>query len=133
MSENTSLRIAEDLGGGVAVLDRDHDVMMSLAQQIARFRRIADFDGAVAALAQLLSAAEIHWRREEDMLRLYGYPGTDEHARGHAAAKDRLAGLYDRLAHHDNVFHAEDAVVRLLIDDSRWKWWFLDAGLRPQA
>jgi hemerythrin-like metal-binding protein len=122
--------LAEDLGCGVVDIDRDHADLMALARQVTKLLTVNDRHRAHTVLHELLSSAEAHWQREVDMLRLYGYPGADEHARHHNDIQEDLAGL---LSHRDanDVAVCEDLVVRMMINDHRWKWWFLDSGIRP--
>lgn len=127
----TDHMLAADLGEGVRHLDRDHADMMSLAAQFSRLREKALHHQAVAVLAELLATAEAHWRREVDMLHSYGYPEADDHAAGHLATEQALAALAATPA--EAATGCEDVILRMLIEDQRWKWWFLDAGIRPRA
>ena len=128
--DNSVFGLAEHLGEGVRCLDQEHDEMMSLAQRMLRLRKGGDLPGALAALGELLRHSEAHWRREEEMLRRYGYPEADGHASAHHAAARRLAALFDAPGPDAGVA-AVDAITRLLLDDVRWKWWFADRGMKP--
>lgn len=129
----TSFRMAEELGAGVAAIDRDHDEMMLLAQQLAKLHTQNDTGAVQKVLGVLLANAEAHWQREDEMLARYGYPGAAEHAHSHASARQLLLELIAAPPHPEAAFRAEDMLVRQLIADTKWKWWFLDAGLRPET
>ncbi len=123
-------RLADDLGDGVRDLDRDHADMMSLAAQVSRLTAAGQMRQASAVLRELLCAAEAHWQREEAMLRAYGYPNLDQHTDGHRQTEEILSGMLVLDAGADTTTCA-DVVLRMLIDDHHWKWWFLDGGIRP--
>lgn len=133
MGGKTSFCMRDDLGAGVALIDRDHDDMVSLAQQLAKRHDAQDFEGIRTILLKLLAVAENHWGREEAMLKKFGYPGTEDHAQGHANTGVLLRQLSSGSMIGEAAFRAEDALVRQLIDDHKWKWWFLDAGVQPIA
>lgn len=123
-------RLAADLGDGVSDLDRDHADLLSLAHQFTRLHNANARHQADSVLRKLLCTAQAHWSREEGMLRHYGYPRTDDHARRHQAIRQNLSRLLAGCQESDAAA-CEDMVVRMTIDDHEWKWWFLDTGIRP--
>lgn len=125
-------RLTDDLGAGVGGLDRDHAELMSLAHQFSKLRVGDDAHRSKSVLHELLSSAEAHWAREEAMLRSYGYPHAEDHARLHRDVQEALQALL-AARHLADVTTCEDIVVRMVIDDHRWKWWFLDTGIRPKV
>jgi hemerythrin len=103
----TLLRWRDSLSLNVPAIDTDHKRLFELLNRI----RFLDFAGdepeAIAdALSELLLYTQTHFRREERLMELGGYPGLEIHRRYHRQFTDKVA---EALAQ----FHANSANFRV--------------------
>jgi hemerythrin len=78
----------EDLSLGIPVLDKDHRrVLEAIGRLVALGREVSQADrrSLEQAVAEMTGYAQAHFRREEMLMRLAGYPELKAHRRAHAA------------------------------------------------
>jgi methyl-accepting chemotaxis protein len=91
--------IAENLSVGVTELDADHQNLLDLIDRLSQaqgYRQVA------LLAAEVADHLHLHFRREEDLLEAYGWPGTAAHRNEHAQFERRLADFTATL-NHDNA------------------------------
>lgn len=67
------------------VVDAEHDVQLQLMEAVETAVRDArPVEDVTALLDQLISYTEVHFHSEELMMRLYGFPGYEDHRDEHA-------------------------------------------------
>jgi hemerythrin-like metal-binding protein len=94
-----------DLDLGISVVDRDHRRLIDL------FARVQTPDWGPNALHLVRATIDDlahhvahHFRREEMLMRLVGYPDTTRHQRSHATIAARLAEFQSLLRHGPALF-----------------------------
>jgi hemerythrin len=72
-------------------LDRDHEILVDLLREL----KARDFDSANVELMgmELLAYLDAHFEHEEQLMDLYGYPGTPEHRDAHNRFRSQAEGL----------------------------------------
>jgi len=143
-----ALQWTEDMSVGINVLDLDHRQIISIINLLND--SVAEGDGKMCAMLMnsLVQEASAHFRREEVILRRYGFPGLDAHVADHAEMVEILeefsrilgAGRYDEARHI--IDQVQDLFAnRLLPEDMRYRAFLEDqgvvaprpAGTRPAA
>lgn len=103
-----------DLETGIAPIDRDHKVLVSLLNQVQE--TIGDREERAvlgSVLNSLVEYTSYHFAREEKLQEVAGYPGLDDHRRLH----DRLSGQVEdirRRYHQDAESVQADEVLNFL-------------------
>jgi hemerythrin len=97
---------------GNPTIDRQHEKLFSLADDMVSDR---DQIRAMRTLAALSEYVIVHFRDEEQMLEVAGYPELENHRKLHQAFRSRLAKLYSGAA--GMTLDDIAAEVRLLIND----------------
>ena len=94
---NALLRWRDSMALSVPVIDADHKRLFELLSRL-RFLDLAGEDRrAIAdALAELLLYTQTHFRREERLMELGGYPGLAAHRRLHRQFTDRVTEITAR-------------------------------------
>ena len=128
----TLLRWRDSLSLNVPVIDADHKRLFELLNRLRFLDLAGDEPSAVEeALSDLLLYTQTHFRREERLMMLGGYPLLHQHQRAHRQFTDRVAGIAAR--YHSNpkafsvrVFYemlSDWLVDHVLGDDMRIKPW----------
>jgi len=82
----------ESMSVGVASIDRDHQILLGLINEIGESRNDPDGEHMVGRyIALLVQYVEFHLSREEKMLEAVGYPGLEDHRAAHGILRDRSA------------------------------------------
>lgn len=129
----------EAMSVSVDELDEDHKRTVRLLNSVGAAAVSADFTSVDTFTDMLLADLDWHFRREERILRKYGYPALAKHMAGHVAALDHgrefrklvserhLVSILTRLDDLRLFF-----VERLIIEDLDYKWFFLDRNIVPE-
>lgn len=81
---------------GVAALDADHIVLMSLMNHLDDAKRHGSDETAVGTVVRaLIGAARRHFRREEALMAAHGFPELEPHVNEHRVLEQQLAELHD--------------------------------------
>ena len=115
---------------GVAELDADHQVLINLLNKLHYRLFAGDEPGEIAnVLEDLAGYAEVHFAREESLMRRAGYPDSDRHAAQHRALSEALEGYrkqynedrehFDEAAFYD--FVSDWLLIHVLEDDAKLK------------
>lgn len=87
----------EEFSVGVDAFDRDHKILFDLVNQFEMASSMGKSDEHVAAvLDTLVDYTKTHFKREEDMMERYAFPGLPEHRHAHS----RLAKQVEAFCHH---------------------------------
>lgn len=88
----------ENIGTGVASIDAEHRLQVSLVNAIEELVRSGgDPDLAARTVAQLVDFTNVHFLSEELMMRLYAYPQHDAHKAEHARLVEQVADIRRRM------------------------------------
>jgi hemerythrin len=126
------LRWRESLALGVSSIDRDHKQLIDALNRLHYVEVAGDDTAAIAdALEAVVEYTKGHFRREEMLMRLSGYPGYAAHCRVHREMVDRAAELQARFRadpRHFKVATFYDAladwlVAHVLEEDTKIKPW----------
>jgi hemerythrin len=128
----TLLRWRDSLSLDVAAIDADHKRLFELLSRL-RYLDLAgdDPDAVNEALSELLLYTQTHFRREERLMTLGGYPLLEYHQRCHRQFTDRVAGIAARFRANPKAFSvrvfyemlADWLVDHVLGEDMRLKPW----------
>ncbi len=93
------LKWDEKLSVGVEALDEQHkELFQSLEELVEAFQESRQ-DKQVSELIEFLDDYSLrHFRAEDDLMRLYGYPGSEHHRKEHQIFISRLENLKQDLA-----------------------------------
>jgi hemerythrin len=80
-----------NLSVGVEELDSDHQELMEVLNQLdLEVRRAAGHEAISQTLDELISRAETHFRREEEIMAREEYPEAEHHAKIHQALTEEI-------------------------------------------
>lgn len=86
----------EEMSVGVAALDRDHQRLLGLINQLYEVIRLPDAQAEVGAvIGELVHYAHRHCAAEEALMARAGYPGLEEHRKSHDLLRERVAEYQD--------------------------------------
>jgi hemerythrin len=86
----------EALSLDVAAIDDDHRTLIDMLNRLHFMSLAGDDREAIAAVMhELVRYTQRHFRREEMLMRLSGYPGYEAHRRMHKALATRVQEYYD--------------------------------------
>ncbi|MBT3536894.1 MAG: bacteriohemerythrin [Rhodospirillaceae bacterium] len=93
VSNDEALIWDESLRVGIDVLDKDHQVLISLLNQV-RQHSVGDED-MDEIISKLIAYTHDHFRREEAIMAVCGYPDLERHRGIHRDLTDRVSKLAD--------------------------------------
>lgn len=106
------LRVVEwtpDLSVGAEVLDFDHEVLVSLINQLADAVASDQSPEVVASVLNLMAEYTVyHFGREEAVMEACGYAGLAEHKRVHAGLRQRVVDIRDLYDANPGMVLGED-------------------------
>lgn len=82
------------LDTGIPEIDREHQQLVALVNQAAWAAQTHQEWLMEAVLDGLLAYAQVHFRHEEHLLELAGYPDLPAHRKEHEAFRGEIAELY---------------------------------------
>ncbi len=86
----------ENLSLHVPAIDEDHKTLIDLLNRLHFMTLAGDDREAIGSVMwELLRYTQRHFRREEMLMRLSGYPGYDAHKRMHKALCERVQEYYE--------------------------------------
>lgn len=89
----------EQMSVGIPLLDSDHQALIALIDKLHEgLLSDADTEATTAVFESLIAYAELHFAREEKVMRVCGYPGLEVHRAEHARFANRIRELRDRYA-----------------------------------
>lgn len=116
---------------GVPVIDTDHQLLFALTAQLAETREEGQVREVVSSVMNVLAEYIVHhFRREERLLELVGYPDLADHKNDHRQLTNDVFALMDRW--QDGQYGAADELVSLMDGwlaghilgvDTRYKPW----------
>lgn len=110
----TTLRWQESLSLDVPAIDRDHKQLIELTNRIHYMAVAGDDREALAdVLRQVVGYTQSHFRREEMLMRLSGYPAYETHCRQHAEFTAEIKEQYQHFCRRPERFNV-DAFARLI-------------------
>jgi len=116
LASNKEILIWSDsLSVGVDALDKDHQTIIKLMNRAAhRFRDNIDMTEIVE---ELVNYTRYHFRREEMIMKICGYPKLEEHRKHHYELADSMNRLADNWHKHHNpeILHKLHEFLR--------EWW----------
>ena len=100
---------------GVAVLDRDHQVLIDLIRRIAEAREDdGDFRAVLAeVLTELVAYTVYHFNREEHVMAACGYPELEAHRDEHNALTREVEDMQRRFGEADPDLGRDELLVFL--------------------
>jgi hemerythrin len=106
----TLLRWRDSLALNVPAIDKDHKRLFEILNRL-RFLGFAgdDTHGVADALSELLLYTQTHFRREEKLMELGGYPGLEGHRRAHRKFTGQVAEIAARFRANPKPFRVHDA------------------------
>ena len=110
----TLLRWRDSLALGAPVVDADHQRLFALLDRI-RFLDLAGDDAASVgdALSELLLYTQTHFRREEQLMELGGFPGRARHRVIHQQFTDRVTEIVARFRAQPRGFQVREVCEML--------------------
>lgn len=110
----TLLRWRDSLALNVPAIDNDHKRLFELLNRLRFIGLAGDDSHAVAdALSELLLYTQTHFRREEKLMELGGYPGLEGHRRVHRRFTEQVADLAARYRAKPSTFRVLDVYQTL--------------------
>ena len=100
------LQWRDDLSVGVPAIDKDHQRLIDVLNRLRRLDGVSDQNAISEALNEVVQYTQGHFRREEMLMRLSGYPGYQAHVRIHQQMAARAIELEKR-------FHADPRSFRI--------------------
>ncbi len=98
---------------GIDEIDQQHQKLLTHAAEIiGAIQQEKSWSDIYYLIEALRKFASFHFQFEEALMRMFGYPEHDGHARSHESFFSRLAAL-ERQAIHDQL---ENNVVQMLTD-----------------
>lgn len=87
----------ESFSLGIPAIDKDHRRLIDAVNRLHLLDVLRGEPAAIAtALAEVLEHTQAHFRREEMLMRLAGYPGYEAHRQQHRLITERVADLAAR-------------------------------------
>lgn len=119
-----ALHWEESLKIGVPVIDEQHEEIFSKFDQLTQALEDGTAPVDIAELLNYLNRfAESHFAAEEELMRLYRYPGLDEQIRYHEEFKDNVRTLSEMSAHNlpakEIAIKANATIIRYFINHVR--------------
>lgn len=97
----------DTLSAGIDVIDKDHQVLISLVNKISqRSVDASDLDGIITELGDY---TRHHFGREEAMMEAYGYPDLEAHCSNHR----HLVAVFNQLAEAWHKNHHPESLLQL--------------------
>ena len=90
------LQWRDELSVGVPAIDRDHQRLIDTLNRLRRLDGVSDETVIASALNEVVQYTQGHFRREEMLMRLSGYPGYQAHVRLHQQMAARAVELENR-------------------------------------
>jgi hemerythrin len=105
----TLLRWRDSLSLQVPAIDHDHMRLFELLNRV-RFLDLAGDEPQMVgdALSELLLYTQTHFRREEKLMELGGYPGLDRHRRIHRGFTEKVAEIMASYRANPNSFRVHE-------------------------
>lgn len=127
----------ETLEFRVPEIDGDHRAMLDLMKAVQSAARARDRERSEKFLDRLLTFSKNHFRREEKLLKSWGYSAVDKHAEYHAGLLERAKAVRRACAKIETSENFEECcgeMLSFLVDDIvrgdlKLKSFFEDAGL----
>ncbi|MBL8668860.1 MAG: hemerythrin family protein [Rhodospirillales bacterium] len=105
----TLLRWRDSLSLNVPIIDADHKRLFELLNRVRFLDLAGDEPQAIAdALSELLLYTQTHFRREEKLMELGGYPGLAQHRRYHRFFTEKVAEVMARFRANPHGFRVHD-------------------------
>jgi hemerythrin len=112
----TLLRWRDSLALNVPAIDNDHKRLFELLNRVRFLEFAGDEPRAVGdALSELLLYTQTHFRREERLMELGGYPGLEGHRRAHRKFTGQVAEIAARFRANPSAFRARE-IYQMLAD-----------------
>jgi len=94
----------QEFSVGVDAFDQDHKILFDLVNQfeIAGTTGKSD-EHIVAVLETLVDYTKTHFKREEDMMEKYGYPGLPKHRHAHGRLAEQVEAFCHRYEDGDHT------------------------------
>ncbi len=105
---------------GVPEIDGDHRTMVHIMHAIERAHEARQKTACIALVERLFKFTEDHFRREETLLRAWGYGEVHPHCRYHRELMDNAERIRKTCAEAESETAFEkccDEMMRFLIDD----------------
>ena len=103
-----------DFSVGVASIDTDHKLLISLINQLDDAIRGGEPKETVnRVLDALLDYTNYHFTREELLMRACGYPDIEAHARTHATLRAQVHDIRGRYRRNAESIHAREVLAFL--------------------
>lgn len=81
---------------GVRVIDNDHRMLFLIINMLIRDHESGQRPAFMAeTLSALVNYVEVHFAREENYMRQYGYPDVDDHIAEHRSLETSVSALMD--------------------------------------
>ena len=101
---------------GESTLDDDHKSIIDLINRFDYVFSVEVKDGLMeSVLDALIDYTKHHFEREEQYMRMIGYPGLKEHQASHKALEEELDDLYE-------LFHSGNTGIATEISEFLGKW-----------
>ncbi|MDA9983424.1 bacteriohemerythrin [Gammaproteobacteria bacterium] len=100
---------------GIKTIDEEHKNLLRLInnlQSAVRYYTGEEFERR--ALAELIEYTKVHFAREEDLMKKYGFPGYEEHKRQHVEMTARAQKMVSR--YEQDALGAMDEISTFLRD-----------------
>ena len=103
------------LNVGVQRFDDEHFLLVAIVNQLYDAIKAGTGSQAVqATLQQLTDFSSRHFKAEEELLELHGYPGLAEHHQAHQAILKQLADIQDDF--EENAVTIQQHMMQFLLD-----------------
>ena len=103
----TVLQWRDELSVGVPAIDRDHQRLIDALNRLRRLDGVSDENAIASALNEVVQYTQGHFRREEMLMRLSGYPGYQAHLRLHQRMATRAVELENRFRANPKSFRID--------------------------
>ncbi len=111
MQGEHTIEWTSDLETGIAIIDADHKVLVSLLNQV--FETVGDREEKAtlgSVLNSLIEYTEYHFAREERLQAVAGYPGLEAHKQRHAALTQQVMTIRTRFEQDAESVHGEEVL-----------------------
>ena len=134
----TAIAWDESMSVGVEACDDDHRQLINYINEFqnATLNQENWCDAAGDVLERLLLYADVHFRREEDLMDYYGYPGLQVHRLEHQRFTTKVKGFIGRHKSSKPIVPVEITVFlrswlldHIMKSDRDYKTFFNDRGV----
>lgn len=131
----------EELSVGIQEIDEQHKVLVGLLNKLHdAIHEKHGKEASLEILGQLVEYTKIHFAVEESLMRIFEYPGYEEHKAQHEELIDEIHDFQDKVAHGKSAisfqllhFLRMWLTQHILDSDMEYSPYLLNAGVKAKS